>query len=236
MNENRPPTLIPSLIFEDSDLLLVNKPAGLLSVPDGYNPDLPHLRSVLEPVYGPLWIVHRLDRETSGAVILAKNKVSHRELNALFRIREIHKVYHGLIAHAPTFTTKTIELPLKPNADREHRTRVDTRNGKSAQSIIRVLKHFDFGALVEIQILTGITHQIRAHLRAEELTLFGETLYNAGLPPQPLTAPRTMLHARQISFPHPISKEQLQITANYPEDFRRFYTKLRFTKALDEAI
>ena len=236
MNESQPPTLIPSPIYQDSDLLLVNKPAGLLSVPDGYNPDLPHLRSVLEPIYGPLWIVHRLDRETSGVVVLVKNSFSHRELNALFRNREIHKVYHGLVTPSPPFNTKNIELPLKPNADREHRTRVDYRNGKPAQSIIQVAKRFDLGALIEIQILTGITHQIRAHLRTEGLTLFGESLYSAGLPPQPLTTPRTMLHARQISFKHPSSQEEMQFTANYPEDFRGFYTQLRFTRAPDGAI
>jgi RluA family pseudouridine synthase len=236
MKENQPSSLIPPLIYQDRDLLLINKPAGLLSVPDGYNPDLPHLRSVLEPIYGPLWIVHRLDRETSGVVVLAKNKISHRELNGFFRNREIHKVYHGLVTPSPTFNTKNIELPLKPNADREHRTRVDYRNGKPAQSIIQVVKRFDLGALLEIRILTGITHQIRAHLRQEELTFFGDTLYNAGLPSQPLTAPRTMLHARQIGFTHPNSREEMQFIANYPEDFRGFYTKLRFTKALDEAI
>ena len=236
MNISLPPNPIPSLIHQDNDLLVVNKPAGLLSIQDGYHPELPHLRSVLEPIYGSLWIVHRLDRETSGVVVLAKNAISHRELNALFRNRKINKVYHGLVTPSPTFNTKTIDLPLKSNADREHRTRVDNRNGKAAQSIIQVVKRFDLGALIEIQILTGITHQIRAHLRVEELALFGESLYNAGLPPQPLTASRMMLHARQIGFPHPSSHEERQFTANYPDDYRAFYTKLRFTKALDEVI
>jgi 23S rRNA-/tRNA-specific pseudouridylate synthase len=92
------------------------------------------------------------------------------------------------------------------------------------------------GALVEITISTGITHQIRAHLRAHDLVLYGETLYSPGLPPQEFDVPRTMLHAREIAFPHPISNDALRFSASYPVDFREVYTKLRFTKALDELI
>lgn len=230
------PPKIPATIYQDDDLLVINKPSGLLSVPDGYDPDQPHLKNVLEPIHGPLWMVHRLDKETSGILILAKNKTSHRELNALFRNRKIDKIYHALVTPPPGFQAKTITLPLRPNADRKHRTRVDPKNGKQAHSILKVLKHFNLGVLMEISILTGITHQIRAHLRAHDLVLFGETLYNAGLPPQALSAPRGMLHAREIALPHPASGESLRLRATYPEDFRSLYTELRFTKDPDEAI
>jgi tRNA pseudouridine32 synthase / 23S rRNA pseudouridine746 synthase len=233
LSESHQP-VTPATIFQDNDLIVVNKPPGLLSVPDGYDPNLPHLKSILEPQFGPLWIVHRLDKETSGLVILAKNQISHRELNAFFRNRQVQKVYHGLVTPPPDFQEKTIQLPLKPNADRKHRTRVDHHEGKRTHSIVKTLKRFELGALVEITISTGITHQIRAHLRAHELVLFGETLYSSGLPPQQLNAPRTMLHAREVAFPHPISNDALHFGAPYPEDFREVYTKLRFTKALDE--
>lgn len=226
----------PAVIFQDNDLIVVNKPPGLLSAPDGYDPKLPHLKSILEPHYGPLWRVHRLDKETSGLIILARNQTSHRELNALFRNRQVDKVYHGLVTPAPDFQTKTIQLPLKPNADRKHRTRVEYHLGKPAHSIFKILKRFNLGVLMEITILTGVTHQIRAHLRSLDLVLIGESLYNAGLPPQDLEAPRAMLHAREIAFPHPISKKAMQFSAAYPEDFREVYTKLRFTKAPDELI
>jgi len=236
MNKDQHPTMTPSLVYQDNDLLIVNKPAGLLSVPDGYDPDLPHLRSVLEPIYGRLWMVHRLDRETSGLIILAKNGDSHRDLNGQFRNHEIDKIYHGLVTPSPNFKTKTIRLPLKPNADRKHRTRVVVKGGKPAHSILRVLKLYDLGALLEIKILTGITHQIRAHLRAESLSLFGDSLYNAGLPPHPLSAPRVMLHAKEIGFTHPATGKTMCFSTNYPEDFRNLYTRIRFTKALDEGI
>lgn len=226
--------LMPKTIYEDQDLLIVNKPAGLLSLPDGYNPGLSHLRSLLEPRFGALWIVHRLDRETSGLVILAKNEVSHRALNTQFRERQVKKTYHALVTPSPVFQEETLHLPLRPNADRKHRTHIDHQSGKEAQSALKVLKRFQLGALMEIRIKTGITHQIRAHLRSLDLCLFGETLYCAGLPPQPLNVSRAMLHARQVAFSHPITGDEVIFEAAYPEDFREIYTKLRFTKTPDE--
>jgi RluA family pseudouridine synthase len=229
--------LDPSLIlYDDSDLLVFNKPAQLLSVEDGYQADLPHIRSVLEPHFGDLWIVHRLDKETSGIVLIARNADVHRSLNADFRNHQVHKTYHGLVTPPPQWTDLDINLPLKPNADRKHRTRVDFEHGKEAHSICRVLKRYALGVLMEIQILTGITHQIRAHLRENKLVLLGDSLYNAGLPPQPITFSRTMLHARTITFIHPVNKTQMTFTAPYPSDFRDAYTNLRFTTEMDAAL
>lgn len=236
MNEHHQASLALETIYLDDDIIIINKPSGLRSVPDGYNPNLPHLRTVLEPKYGLLWMVHRLDKETSGLVILARNETAHQILNASFRNREIEKFYHGLVTPVPEFRELVIELPLLPDADRKHRTRVNLSQGKQAISICRVLKSFHLGALLEIRILTGITHQIRAHLRAHDLALFGETLYNTGLPPQPITAPRIMLHARQITFKHPILRKTINALAPYPEDFRNLYTALRSTRAQDELI
>ena len=95
------PTLIPTILFEDEDLLVINKPAGLLSIPDGYDQTLPYLQQVLEPDYGQLWMVHRLDKDTSGVMVLARNAEAHRNLNQSFRDREVNKTYHGLVWPAP---------------------------------------------------------------------------------------------------------------------------------------
>lgn len=217
------------IIYQDQDLLIINKPASLLSVPDGYDPDLPHLRSVLEPIYGELWMVHRLDKETSGVMVLARNPEAHRRLNELFRDREIKKVYHCLVHPKPDWKKLDIQLPLQVDADRKHRTRVDSARGKPAHSVCHVKKYFDLGALVEISITTGITHQIRAHLRAYNLAIFGDSLYSAGLPPQSTEVPRMMLHARELAFPDLRTDELVVYTANYPEDFRQAYLKLRMT-------
>jgi len=229
-------TLIPPVIFEDDDLLLVNKLPGLLSIPDGYDPALPHLRKVLEPIHGSLWIVHRLDKDTSGVIVLAKNKEAHQKLNESFRYKQIEKKYHGLITPVPVWQEKTINLPLKVNADRKHRTRVSHNQGKAAHSFCCVQKRFELGALLEIQITTGITHQIRAHLRACNIVLFGDNLYNAGLPEMPLQFHRTMLHAQSIGFQHPTKGNWNNYIAPYPADFREAYTRLRFTKALDAKL
>lgn len=227
---------IPTLIFQDDDLLIVNKPSGLLSVSDGYQPDLPHLRSVLEPHYGTLWMVHRLDKETSGLIILAKNPTAHRELNHQFQDRRIEKKYHGLVSPVPKWQTMTIDSPLLLNADRNHRTRVDEERGKEAITLCTVLKRFSVEVLMEFLIKTGVTHQIRAHLRSLDLSLLGDTSYNAGLPTHPIQAKRVMLHARSLAFTHPTDGTWQSFTASYPEDFRETYTKLRFTTTLDELI
>ncbi len=222
--------LQPDIIFQDPDLLIINKPAGLLSIPDGYDSNLPYLKAVLEPKFGPLWLVHRLDKETSGVMVLARNAEVHRSLNQAFREHIVRKIYHGLVTPPPQWQEMEIELPLKANADRKHRTRLNTLEGKPAWTGCKVLTRGSQAVLMEITIKTGITHQIRAHLRENNLMLIGETLYNAGLEPPPFTASRMMLHAREITFPHPLSGEALTFTAPYPDDFRETYTIIRITK------
>lgn len=223
-------------IYQDENLLIINKPPGLLSIPDGYQPDLPHIRTVMEPIYGKLWLIHRLDKETSGVLVLARNPETHRIMNQLFRDRQIEKIYHCLVYPRPNWHELDIQLPLLVNADREHRTRVNLKEGKPARSICCVKKFFQFGALIEINILTGITHQIRVHLREKELVIIGDKLYNTGMPPQPIDVPRMMLHARRVAFQHPKSAQSMEITANYLDDFRQAYTNLKMTTMLDEAF
>lgn len=224
------------VIYQDEHLIVINKPAGLLTIPDGYHPDYPHLRTLLEPIFGEIWLVHRLDKDTSGLVILARDATTHRVLNKIFRERQIKKVYHGLVTPVPRWREMDIQLPLLPNADREHRTRVNETKGKKAQSICRIEKWFDYGVLMKIQISTGITHQIRAHLRAFNLALLGDCLYAAGLEPQPFEVTRIMLHAREIAFTHPVKNTELHLIAPYPDDFRTAYQKLKLTKARDAWI
>ena len=224
---------ILEIIFEDDDLIVINKPAGLRSIQDGYDPDLPHLRTLLEPDYGDLWIAHRLDKDTSGIILLARTAEAHRRLNKSFRERLLEKIYHGLVTPAPNWGQKDLNIPLRTNADRKHRTRVDMTNGKIASTSFSVEKRFALGVLMKIEIKSGITHQIRAHLRSLDLSLLGDALYQAGLPEQPIPVERTMLHAREIRFIHPTQQTRLHFTANYPEDFRTAYTNLRITTTTD---
>ena len=225
---------LPKPLYQNQDILIINKPAGLLSVPDGYNPELPHLRAVLDPIYGELWMVHRLDKETSGVMVLARNQDAHRELNAAFRNHEVEKIYHCFVYPKPDWMELDIELPLQINADRKHRTRVNYTKGKPARSHCKVKRHFATAALLEVQIETGITHQIRAHLREHNLAILGDDLYRAGLPSQPIDVPRMMLHARILTLPNLKTGERHEFSANYPDDFRETYTNLRMTISWDE--
>jgi RluA family pseudouridine synthase len=226
----------PAILHKDKDLLVIHKPGGILAVADGYDPDLPHLRGLLEPEHGPLWMVHRLDKGTSGVMVLARNPEAHRTLNQAFREHQVQKTYHGIITPTPQWTAQVIDLPLRVNADRRHRTRVDRVNGKSAWTSFKVLDKFALGARLTITIKTGLTHQIRAHLRELEFALLGEDLYHAGLPKPPISAPRPMLHARELSFAHPASGETVSFSAPYPADFRAALALIRQTKGPGEAI
>ncbi|QRN83593.1 RluA family pseudouridine synthase [Chloroflexota bacterium] len=222
--------LIPSILFDDDDLLVISKPAGLLSIPDGYNPKLPYLQQVLEPHYGQLWIVHRLDRDTSGVMLLARNAEAHRSLNEAFRNREVEKIYHGLAWPVPQWTELVMDQPLKVNADRRHRTRVNLAQGKPAWTQCAVLEKGSGAAKLAILIKTGLTHQIRAHLREQGMILLGEGLYNAGLQEPPIQAPRVMLHAKEVSFQHPANHQSVKFSAPYPDDFRSVYALIRQSK------
>ena len=91
------------ILWSDDDLLVVNKPAGLLTVEDGYDASLPTLVKTLSPAWGRLWVVHRLDKDTSGILLLARNPEAHRILNASFRERQIHKIYHALVYNLPSW-------------------------------------------------------------------------------------------------------------------------------------
>ena len=236
MKSFQTPTFNPQCIYQDDDLLIINKPSGLLSIPDGYDPSLPHLKYVLEPLFDGLWMVHRLDKGTSGIMILARNKEAHRILSEYFRKREIEKYYHALITPSPGWGELHINLPLRTDADRKHRTRVDQTTGKHAETICMVKKSFQNSALIEIKILTGFTHQIRAHLRAYQHIIVGEQLYNAGLQSPHFPVKRLMLHSRRIGFSHPASGDWMDYTAPYPEDFRTAYTNLATSTSQDARL
>jgi tRNA pseudouridine32 synthase / 23S rRNA pseudouridine746 synthase len=206
------------VIWQDESLLAVNKPAGLLSLPDGYDPQALHLRGVLEPIYGRLWTVHRLDRETSGVVVLARSAAAHRALNTQFEQRQVTKIYHAVVAGIPDWELITIDLPLRVDVGHRHRTVVDAEKGKAAVTHFRRLKAFADSSLVEISPATGRTHQIRAHLAALGLTIVGDLLYGSGTSLS-ASISRIMLHACRLELAQPATGESLSLEAPYPVDF-----------------
>ena len=124
--------LTPSdlILWEDEDLLVVAKPAGLPTLADGQNPHAPYLVALLKEIYDPLWTIHRLDKETSGVMVFARTAAAHRALNAQFENRYVHKLYHALVIGDPDWSEKTIEIRLRTDGDRKHRTVIDSKRGK----------------------------------------------------------------------------------------------------------
>jgi RluA family pseudouridine synthase len=216
------------ILFEDESLLVINKPAGVLSLSDGYDRSLPHLKTILEPDFGRLWLVHRLDRETSGVLVLARSAVAHRHLNEQFKTRQVEKIYHALLSAAPGWDTFSADFPLRKNGDRQHRTVVDPQRGKPAFTDFTVMERFAQGALIEARPHTGYTHQIRAHLRQLGCFILGDRLYGCSEPNAPID--RLALHACSLSFHHPLSNQPLTFTAPHPLDFSDALARLRASR------
>jgi RluA family pseudouridine synthase len=211
------------LLWSDAELVVINKPAGLPTLPDGYDSSAPCLVALLRAHYDSLWVVHRLDKETSGVILFARTALAHRALNAQFEQRQALKTYHAIVDGVPGWSEKTVSLALRPDGDRRHRSVVDARHGKPALTELRVLKRFANAALLAAQPRTGRTHQIRAHLAATGFPIAGDRLYSRSKLPSTTAAAqpfeRTMLHAWQIELLHPSQESILTFEAPYPPDF-----------------
>jgi RluA family pseudouridine synthase len=214
---------LPEIIYEDEHLLAINKPAGLLTIRDGYNPSLAFIATLLEPHFGRVWVVHRLDRDTSGILLLARTRTAHRDLNSQFENREIKKTYHAIISGCPPWENHRIDLSLKVDGDRKHRTIVSVKDGKPASTDCHLLERFAGDlTLLAANPLTGYTHQIRAHLASIGYPILGDRLYSSNLPGRaslPSVISRLALHAQSIQFHHPHTRLPIAFEAKYPLDF-----------------
>lgn len=211
------------IIHSDDHIIILNKPAGLSVLPDGWEPDAPYLVKLLEEEFGKIFVVHRLDKFTSGVMVFAKTAEAHRSLNIQFEKHTIEKVYRAIMVGNPPWQEKITKFPLRANVGHKHRTMVDNRNGLRSETQLKVLNRNEDNALVEARPMTGRTHQIRVHAYALGYPLLGDALYSA---PETDLIARPALHAYTLSFDHPFSNERVTFLAPYPTDFKTTLERL----------
>ena len=166
----------PQIIYQDEDLFAVNKPSGWLSIPDRHNSEIPSVKSWLEDSGQKVFIVHRIDKDTSGLLIIARNEESHRHFNMLFEQRNLTKIYYGLVVGSIADEEGMYDQPIEPHPVLQGRMRVG-RKGKSAITHYQVVERFRGYTWVRFQIETGRTHQIRVHLQNAGHPLVCDPMY-----------------------------------------------------------
>lgn len=236
-----PETSPLELLHEDADLLVVCKPAGLLT-----HANREGQRSVsgdLEESHGPLpegdvplraGIVHRLDRDTSGVLVVARNQSALESLQGAFRERRIKKTYEGIVAGVPRFDSDWIDAPLGRSTKQPDRQSVLSKeDGREALTYWEVIERFEGYAHLRLQPKTGRTHQLRVHLSSIDLAIVKDPLYRSkgGQPARlPSGAPpmnRHALHAAALCFLHPATGEEVSFSAPSPEDMQTALAWLR---------
>lgn len=212
------------IVYQDSSILVINKPAELSVLPEGWDKDAPYLVKMLEERFGKIWVVHRIDKVTSGIVLFALTAEAHRSLNIQFEKHEVDKTYHAIINGVPKWEEKVTKFPLRVNVGHKHRTMVDDRNGVKAETRFKLLERFQATTLVEAKPMTGRTHQIRVHAYALGHPLLGDVLYSA---PETNLISRPALHAFSLGFAHPETGTRVIFQAGYPNDFQEAVNLLR---------
>ena len=231
------------IVHQDDSLVVVNKPADVLSVPDRHDPELPNLRQLLGARFGEIIPVHRLDRPTTGLIVFARTAAAHRALSLQFEARDVEKVYLALVDGVPEPEEATIDEPIAPHPAQVGRMMVSSR-GKFARTDYKVLERLGNFSLVGVQIFTGRTHQIRVHLAYAGHPLLVDPFYGKRTAfklselkgrrynlkkhevERPLLA-RVPLHAHRLAFTHPASGEWLSFRVEPPKDMRAVTNQLR---------
>jgi 23S rRNA pseudouridine1911/1915/1917 synthase len=238
------------IIHEDENIVVINKPAGLLSIPDRYTPDKPnawHAASQLLAI--ELWVVHRLDKDTSGILCFAKNENAHQQLNEQFQNRTVKKEYLALV-NGSMVNEKPIEVSL---GIKEHPNKLGTmitvQKGKPSYTTFEVLERFRHYTLLKATPLSGRTHQIRVHLQAIGHPLMVDPIYSnvdafylsslkgrkysqkKGEEEKPLIS-RLTLHAERLTLKHPENDTEISFHAPPPKDLKAVINQLRKWDAL----
>ncbi len=237
------PEPIPiNVLYEDQDLLILNKPPGMVVHPAAgrrhgtlvnallyHYPELPGIGGVERP-----GIVHRLDKETSGCLMVAKTEKAHQALTRQFQMRQIEKKYLALVHGIVPDEARRIALPIGRHESERKKMGVRTRKGREAETRYRVLCRLKDHTLLEVSPATGRTHQIRVHLSAIGHPVVGDKLYGGRREQKArLKALRQLLHAWRLSFTHPVGGHRIEVTAPLPEDFQKALERLGMTLPLE---
>jgi 23S rRNA pseudouridine1911/1915/1917 synthase len=202
------------IVYEDEHLMVVDKPAGVVTHPAPGH----HGVTLAEALPEGTGIVHRLDRDTSGLLVVSRSEAAREALQALIRAREVTREYTALVEGHPDAESGTIDAPI--GRDRANRTVMSTRTDRAREAVT----HFEVDellprhALLQVTLETGRTHQIRVHLGAVDLPVAGDPLYGrAG----ELGLERQFLHAARLAFPHPFTGDRVETQSALPDDLAR---------------
>jgi 23S rRNA pseudouridine1911/1915/1917 synthase len=230
------------IIKETADFVILNKPAGMLTIPDRHDNQLDSLQGLLRKHYGEIFTVHRLDKDTSGVILFAKNEVAHKYYSQLFEGRNVKKFYKGLVNGQLHPETGSVDEAIMEHPTIKGRM-VTNRKGKNALTDYQVLEAFGLYSLVQLQIHTGRTHQIRVHMKHLGHPIAVDELYGTAAPvylsaikknyklgkrveeERPLLS-RLGLHAWQLQFKDQQGEENV-IEAPLPKDIQAVVTQLR---------
>ncbi len=239
------------VIHEDAQLLVLDKPAGMAVHPGGGKRRVTIADFAEEHCGGGLpdpsgegrpGIVHRLDRFTTGVLVLAKTLEAMNAMQEAFRRRRVSKEYLALVYGCPRFLTEWIEEPIGRDPRHPERMRVDRESGKEARTLIEILERFDGLAFLRCRPVTGRTHQIRVHLCSLGHSLVGDTKYRARsaqgfrLPKEAPIPDRQALHAAGIEFTHPATGERVRFESPLPEDMEEFLRWARRNRPADPGM
>jgi len=222
--DNQPEAIPLDILFEDDDLIVINKPAGLVVHPGAGHREhtlvnaLLHHCSTLSGIGGKErpGIVHRLDKDTSGCLVVAKNDESHRGLSIQFAERAVDKIYLALVSEKLRRSAGVIEKKIGRHRVHRQRMSVTSERGRAARTEYRVLRLLEQASLVECKLHSGRTHQIRVHLHHLGHPVLGDKVYAPKLTGK---FPRQMLHAWKLGFRHPRMGEWRTFEAPLPDDF-----------------
>lgn len=218
-----------AIMYKDQDIIVVDKPAGLTVHPSPtqrshtlINALLPHLVDMSGESERP-GIVHRLDKDTSGVMVIARNPTAHENLAAQFKQHSVKKIYLALVRGRMTPEQGVIEAPVgRDTGDRKKMAVTGASRGRHALTRYRVVRHLGDYTLLEVMPQTGRTHQIRVHLAAIGFPVFGDTTYGGKSP----LLPRQFLHAHKLGFKHPATGKYIEFTSPLPEDLEKALSEL----------